>query len=151
MKLSVNLKEKFNDIFKESDEMFKVHGLFDGCNINFPNFPNFPNDLNNTFYHYDNILSQISNYKTLEEDGKYVIVFEMAGFSKDDIQINIIDKSIEVIGVSKSKYTKDFESKVKVPIGYDLKSCDAELKDGLLVCKFIKINNEIDKINIKIK
>ena len=90
------------------------------------------------------------------EDNKFVIELALAGFNKDDVEIENVDNTLTVKSKLNKKEkdlqhkgisNKDFEKSFK--LASDIKVKGAELKDGLLKIDLVKDLPKVNKIKIK--
>ena len=91
------------------------------------------------------------------KDNHYCISIALAGFSKDDVIVELVENTLHVKSNVHEKdnkklqhkgiSTKDFDKSFK--LASDIKVKGAELKDGLLLIDLIKDKPKVNKIKIK--
>jgi HSP20 family molecular chaperone IbpA len=75
--------------------------------------------------------------------------FEIPGFEKDEVSINI-EEGVLVMNAENDK--RHFSRKYKINASFDTESTSAELKNGILTVKIPKVKkSKKDSVNVKIK
>ena len=75
--------------------------------------------------------------------------FEIPGFGKDEVSINI-EEGVLVMNAENDK--RHFSRKYKINASFDTESTSAELKNGILTVKIPKVKkSKKDSVNVKIK
>lgn len=103
-------------------------------------------DLIDSSFNYDSK----NDYLLSEENDSYLISLSVPGISKKDIEIKLDDNLIDISydrkkSDNKSKFTKTFNKKFKLPEDSDIKNINAKSEDGILTITIPKI--EIKKTN----
>ncbi|PTD94813.1 hypothetical protein C9439_00620 [archaeon SCG-AAA382B04] len=93
-----------------------------------------------------------------EEDGYFVIVADVAGYQKDDLEIEVIegenkitvsgDREKELVDYIENGRTREFKKKIRLP--QEVKGeGSAELKDGVLTIRLKKHEEETTQVDIE--
>ncbi len=92
-----------------------------------------------------------------DESGNTVLEMAVAGYSKEDLSVEFADGKITIIGKGKEEEgsyiykgltTKDFETSFPINPLYTID--DVSLKNGLLLVKFKRNQEQISKFDIKL-
>lgn len=86
-----------------------------------------------------------------ERESSYLIAYEMAGYKKKDIEVDIKENYL-IIQASRDHDilgSSQFYKKIKLGSLVDLEKIEVSLKDGVLMVDLPKIEKEVRKIEIK--
>jgi HSP20 family protein len=113
-------------------------------------------------YHWGSIESDIHvPIDVIEEDGSYVIEMIVPGLEPDDVEIEIVEKTIDIQGefkaaeeemkyLRKERPTGRFHRVIRLPKLLDMEKSDANLKNGILSLR-VPVAEEALPKTIKIK
>jgi len=152
-------EEETNEMSKELDNFF---------------YSRFKNLFNKTFSLWKDFFDEdfYHDYEFYEHDDEYVLDFDVAGFSKDDLNVEINEKDgYKILTIKAQKKIGDINKKKKdkryicksaklgkseinfftdLPEDIDIKKVSSTVKDGILTIRFPRIKAKNSK-TIKIK
>lgn len=97
--------------------------------------------LNNT-----NPVIQSRGHFVDEKDSEYLLELPVAGFTQEDISVEIDGNLLVISGEDNESYwTDDFVKKFKLPIGADPDSVSGKISDGILKIKISKKKESMPK------
>lgn len=105
----------------------------------------------------DNDKEDVESSGIIEQDDYYFVKVNIAGFSKDEIDIEIDGNTLRVIAQRKEERQTDgsysFSAKskrkaVRIPQNADVDTATAKYKDGILLVRFTKINGNQSSLSV---
>jgi HSP20 family molecular chaperone IbpA len=88
-----------------------------------------------------------TDHSYIDEDGCYVLEIECPGFNKDNVHVDIIGDSLEIVGENKFKKHKNtFKRTYTIDNNYS--EIKAKVEDGILSLTFKKKEKDVKKIKV---
>jgi HSP20 family protein len=112
---------------------------------------NFVNDFfGRNLFNWENYnLDYTPKTKIKENENDYTLSFELPGFKKEDININVEDNVLVISSVvEKDEFRSSFENRYSIPEDANIDNIQASMEDGILKIVIGKYK-ELPKTNIK--
>lgn len=115
------------------------------------------NSLFNSFNFFDDYVSNLVeniNLNFKDEEGNFLVIYDLPGVKEKDLKVEINDNTISVYAERKDKYKSFVYSKtLTIPKSYDINTLTATLSDGVLTLKAMPLpetKKEIKKVDVKV-
>ncbi len=116
----------------------------------FPSFSFGQDDPDSVFSRFFGDFEDVfGDHKYTDKDGNLVVEIEVPGFSKENLQVEISDGLLSVIGerkIAANGHTKKIHKRFTIS---NTEEVDAEVKDGILTLVFREPEKKKTKIDVK--